>query len=85
MPALLTIQSGINKLRYSTLMGIKKAKNKEIKPLNAAGLGVEPSASVQLEKLYAPQRSKQTRLLEGDARRQAAQLVEVLKHEVRVL
>ena len=85
MPALLTIQSGINKLRYSTLMGIKKAKNKEIKPLTAAGLGVAPSASVQLEKLYAPQRSKQTRLLEGDARRQAAQLVEVLKHEVRVL
>jgi electron transfer flavoprotein beta subunit len=85
IPALLTIQSGINKLRYSTLMGIKKSKGKEIKPLSAAGLGVGPSASVQLEKLYAPQRSKQTRLLEGDARQQAAQLVELLRHEVRVL
>src|SRR5713226_2217483 len=31
VPALLTIQSGINKLRYATLMGIKKAKTKELK------------------------------------------------------
>ncbi len=85
MPALLTIQSGINKLRYSTLMGIKKARSKEIKPLTAAVLGVEPSAAVQLEKLYVPQRSKQTRMIEGDARKQAAELVEVLRHEVRAI
>ncbi len=32
LPAVLTIQSGINKLRYATLMGIKEAKNKEVKP-----------------------------------------------------
>src|SRR6185437_2647767 len=31
LPALLTIQSGISKLRYATLMGIKKAKSKEMK------------------------------------------------------
>jgi electron transfer flavoprotein beta subunit len=85
LPALLTIQSGINKLRYSTLMGIKKARMKEIKTLTAASLGVTPSASVRLEKIYAPQRSKQTRMLEGDARKQAAQLVEALRHEVRAL
>ena len=30
LPALLAIQSGINKLRYATLMGIKKAKSKEV-------------------------------------------------------
>ena len=39
LPALLTIQSGISKLRYATLMGIKKAKTKEIKRLTAAELG----------------------------------------------
>jgi electron transfer flavoprotein beta subunit len=82
LPALLTIQSGINKLRYSTLMGIKKARSKGIKPIKASGAS---AASVQLEKIYAPQRSKQTRLLEGDARKQAAQLVEVLRHEVRAI
>ena len=42
LPALLTIQSGISKLRYATLMGIKKAKSKEVKRLSAADLGVAP-------------------------------------------
>lgn len=82
LPALLTIQSGINKLRYSTLMGIKKARSKEIKPIAA---GAATDASVQLEKIYAPLRAKQTRMLEGDARKQAAQLVEALRHEVRAI
>ena len=36
LPALLTIQSGGNKLRYATLMGIKKAKTKETKTVQAA-------------------------------------------------
>ena len=45
LPAVLTIQSGINKLRYATLMGIKKAKTKEMKRLTAAELGVSGSAS----------------------------------------
>src|ERR1700685_2151803 len=44
LPAVLTIQSGINKLRYATLMGIKKAKTKEVKRVTAAELGVDPSA-----------------------------------------
>ena len=35
LPALLTIQSGAAKLRYATLMGIKKAKSKEIKKIDA--------------------------------------------------
>ena len=39
LPAVLTIQSGINKLRYATLMGIKKAKSKEIKRVTLAELG----------------------------------------------
>ncbi len=44
LPAVLTIQTGINKLRYATLMGIKKAKTKEIKRLTAAELGVAATA-----------------------------------------
>src|SRR5712692_1200134 len=43
LPAVLTIQSGINKLRYATLMGIKKAKTKEVKRLTAAELGFAPT------------------------------------------
>ena len=46
LPALLTIQSGINKLRYATLMGIKKAKTKEVKRLTAAASSLLPGHSV---------------------------------------
>jgi electron transfer flavoprotein beta subunit len=85
LPALLTIQSGINKLRYATLMGIKKAKSKEVKRLTAAELGVVPKASIRLERMYPPEKSKHTQMLEGTPKEAAAKLVEKLKFEVRVL
>jgi electron transfer flavoprotein beta subunit len=85
LPAVLTIQSGINKLRYATLMGIKKAKSKEIKSVSAAELGVTPAPTAVLERVYVPQKSKQTQIFEGDAKTAAAQLVEKLKFEVRVI
>jgi electron transfer flavoprotein beta subunit len=85
LPAVLTIQSGINKLRYATLMGIKKAKSKEVKRLTASHLKVDAAPVVSLQRVYLPEKSKQTVLLEGSAAEQAAQLVEKLRHEVRVL
>jgi electron transfer flavoprotein beta subunit len=85
LPALLTIQSGINKLRYATLMGIKKAKTKEVKRLTAAELGVAPRASVRLERVYLPEKSKHTQMLDGSPKEAAVKLVEKLKFEVRVL
>ena len=85
LPALLTIQSGISKLRYATLMGIKKAKTKEIKRLSAAELGVSAKGSISVERIYVPERTKRTQLFEGDPKQAAAQLVEKLKFEARVI
>jgi electron transfer flavoprotein beta subunit len=85
LPAVLTIQSGIKKLRYATLMGIKKAKTKEVKTLPAAQLGVDASSATNLEHLYLPQRTKQSQILTGDAKQVAKQLVEKLKFEARVI
>ncbi len=85
LPAVLTIQSGINKLRYATLMGIKKAKTKEIKRVTAADLGGLPTSTAVIEKIYLPQKTKQAQLFEGDAKAAAAKLVEKLKFEVRVI
>src|SRR5882724_160021 len=85
LPAVLTIQSGINKLRYATLMGIKKAKTKEIKRVTVAELGATPASTAVIEKIYVPHKSKQTQIFEGDAKTCAAQLVEKLKFEVRIL
>src|SRR6202162_5796285 len=59
LPALLTMQSGSNKLRYATLMGIKKAKNKEIKRLTISNLGGAPgAAAIRLARIYMPARTK---------------------------
>jgi electron transfer flavoprotein beta subunit len=85
LPAVLTIQSGIKKLRYATLMGIKRAKSKEVKVVNGASLGVELASSAGFDRIYTPERRKSSQLFTGDARETAAQLVEKLKFEARVL
>lgn len=82
LPSVLTIQSGIAKLRYATLMGIKKARTKEVKQVEAAP---PASPTISLERIYAPERSKQITLLEGTPQEQAEKLVAKLKHEARVL
>jgi electron transfer flavoprotein beta subunit len=82
LPVVLTIQSGIKKLRYATLMGIKKAKTKEIKVLPSP---TADSAAAAIERVYLPSRSKQIQLFHGDAHQAAKQLVEKLKFEARVL
>ncbi len=87
LPALLTIQSGISKLRYATLMGIKKAKTKEVRRVTAAELasGAGGGTDVTLERVYLPERTKRTQLFEGSPKEAAAKLVEKLKFEARVL
>jgi electron transfer flavoprotein beta subunit len=85
LPAVLTIQSGINKLRYATLMGIKKAKSKELKRLTAGDLGVAAMSTATIERVYSPRKVKQTQMLDGSAREAAAKLIEKLRFEVRAL
>ncbi len=84
-PALLTIQSGNTKLRYATLMGIKKAKTKELRAVPADSLGVAPTPVVLLDSLALPSRQKTTQILSGTPAEAAAALVEKLQQEVRVL
>jgi electron transfer flavoprotein beta subunit len=82
LPALLTIQSGGNKLRYATLMGIKKAKSKPTGTVTPA----DPApAAVELARVYLPERQKKTEMLKGSPGEIASQIVEKLKHEVRAL
>jgi electron transfer flavoprotein beta subunit len=85
LPALLTMQSGGNKLRYATLMGIKRAKSKEMRAVSAAELGIELAPVVVLDQIAAPKKQKSTQILPGSAKEAAAALVEKLKTEARVL
>jgi electron transfer flavoprotein beta subunit len=84
-PAVLTIQSGGNKLRYATLMGIKRAKTKEVRTVTASELEVDAAPVVILEHVALPLKQKSTQMLLGTPKEAAASLVEKLKFEVRVL
>ena len=83
LPAVLTIQSGGNKLRYATLMGIKKAKTKETRTVEAATPAAPQTA--ELTRVFLPEKQKQTQMLKGSPAEIASQLVEKLRSEVRVL
>ena len=81
MPALLTIQSGINQLRYATLKGIMAAKKKEIRKV--APPPVE--ASQRILRVYFPQKGKKTHMISGSAGDAAKELVTRLRDDARVL
>ena len=82
LPALLTIQSGINQLRYATLKGIMAAKKKEIRAVPAP-TGFTPL--IEIRALAVPARQKQTRLIPGAAPEAAKELVRALRDDARVL
>jgi electron transfer flavoprotein beta subunit len=82
LPVVLTIQSGINQLRYATLKGIMAAKKKEMRK-------VKPSAVIaprqKIVGLYVPSKGKRTELIGGVPADAARELVRKLKEEARVL
>jgi electron transfer flavoprotein beta subunit len=82
LPALLTIQSGINQLRYATLRGIMAAKKKEIRkiPLPA---GLQPAQAIV--SLALPSRIKQTQIIGGSPQEAARELTRRLREEARAL
>ncbi len=85
LPAVLSIQSGINKVRYATLKGIMAAKKKEITALTREALGVSVEATQRVEKIYVPTKTKKTEFLTGTPKEVAGKLVEKLKFEARVI
>lgn len=86
LPALLTIQSGINKLRYATLIGIKQAKNKPLRKVSLADVKSAIGENMQkIERLYIPEKTKNTEFLEGSPAEIAKKLTDKLRNEMRIL
>ena len=81
LPALLTIQSGINQLRYATLKGIMAAKKKEIRAVAAPGA----TAAQEVVDLRAPDKQKQTRMIGGTPAEAARELLRALREDARVV
>ena len=81
LPAVLTIQSGINQLRYATLKGIMAAKKKELKTMPAPAAS---PARQRIVSIYVPEKTKATRMIDGTPAEAAAELVRVLRDDARV-
>jgi electron transfer flavoprotein beta subunit len=82
LPAVVTIQSGINQLRYATLKGIMAAKKKEIRQVAP---GAAAAARVEILGLYVPAKSKKTQIITGSPAEAAKALVGKLRDEARVI
>ena len=82
LPALLTIQSGINQLRYATLKGIMAAKKKEIRKVSPAAAA---QASQRIQSVYFPEKGKKTQMIAGSPAQAAADLVKRLRDDARVI
>jgi electron transfer flavoprotein beta subunit len=85
LPAVISIQSGINKVRYASLKGIMAAKKKEIVTIPRESLGVTLEPTERVERIYVPQKTKKTEFITGTPKEAAAKLLEKLRHEARVL
>jgi electron transfer flavoprotein beta subunit len=81
LPALLTIQSGINQLRYATLKGIMAAKKKEIRKVAPAAA----APTLRVTAVYLPEKGKKTQMLPGSAADAAKELVKRLREDARVI
>ena len=84
LPAAISIQSGLNTPRYPSLKGIMGAKKKEIKSISAS----EHQTGMSLQtitKVFVPQTTKRTEMIEGDPDSAVARIVEILKSDIKVL
>jgi electron transfer flavoprotein beta subunit len=82
LPALLTIQSGINQLRYATLKGIMAAKKKEIRKVTPAA-AAEPAQRIVT--VFFPEKAKKTQMISGSPAEAAKALVTRLRDAARVI
>ncbi|MGG1598239.1 electron transfer flavoprotein subunit beta/FixA family protein [Paenibacillus naphthalenovorans] len=88
LPALVTVQQGLNEPRYPSLPGIMKAKKKPINRIGAAELGVnvgEVQPKTRVIHQYVPPKRGACQLLAGDAQTQASDLVQLLRNAAKVI
>lgn len=87
LPALFTIQTGINEPRYASIFGIRKAMKKEIEVLDLDDLGLaeeavgEAGSKISLTKLFIPEVTAQATILEGSPEEVSSELATIFKNE----
>lgn len=84
LPAVMTIQTGINEPRYASLRGIRQAQCKELDVQNLGDIGVDESAiesDLELTDMYEPESESDVTVWEGSADETAAALGDLLRDE----
>lgn len=84
LPALVTAQQGLNEPRYPSVPGIMKAKRKPIARVAAAELGAL-DARTAVTDLFQTEQNRRNTFIKGTAAEQAAQLVQLLRGEAKVI
>ena len=82
LPALITVQTGLNDVRYASLKGIMQAKKKPLDKKGLADLGLDAAAvaaKVSIDKLYSPAKGEGAEILQGSAAEGSQQLVGKIK------
>jgi electron transfer flavoprotein beta subunit len=85
IPSSLTIQSGLNKPRYSSLRGIMMMKKKPIKIIKLSEINTEAHKIDNLKSMYIPQKIKETIKIEGTSDEVAEKLHDILKNELGLI
>jgi electron transfer flavoprotein beta subunit len=88
LPALFTIQKGINTPRYPTLPNIMKAKKKEIKEMTLVDLGLsadQVASGIVVENMALPRQDRLNKVLQGTSEERVKQLLSILREEEKVL
>lgn len=83
-PCLITVQTGINQVRYASLKGIMAAKKKKIDVKTAEELGLAgqvgaDAAKARVEKLYTPPKAEGAEMIEGSTDEVVQKLVAKIK------
>jgi len=82
LPAVLTIQTGINEPRYASLRGIRQAQSKEIAPKRLDDLGLSAAdveSDLRLTEMYEPETESDATYFEGGPEEEAGQLADLLR------
>ncbi|MFO7987400.1 MAG: electron transfer flavoprotein subunit beta/FixA family protein [Desulfatiglandaceae bacterium] len=84
LPALLTVQTGINEPRYVSIMGIRKARKKELQVLQAQELGIpepELQPKIMVEEVFLPPETEGAEMLEGDSGTVAEKILQIMREK----
>ena len=86
MPSSISIQSGLNKPRYASLKGIMGAKKKQLDKYNPGELEINiPKSHIETKQIYIPQKSKETKYIDGDTDSIVQELIKILKDDIKAI